>query len=573
MAFTVYDLAKLIASGTTFIVDSNRHYDLIKLTGDYPPIPGLPGSVAVSLRAMDPVYGMTTQVTVFTGPTTQFTLTIVGTIENVTGSLGADVIDGNGQPNDLYGEVYDTPGGADSLYGNGGDDALVGAGGSDALWGGDDQDWICGDQSQFRPGQVPFIIGNDSLYGGEGRDRLFGGGGINLLDGGAGDDIADYSGFYDGSGIASYSLNGSLDTGIVTVTEVNHATGDMRVVATDSLINVEILGGSSGNDALWASNNPDLSADFSPSLHGAGGNDSLHGGTLADDLNGGEGDDWLDDGGITPLSAGRHDRLYGSTGNDTFVVQLASTVVSDSPDNGLDTVLAKVSFTLVAYLENLTLMAGATNALIGVGNSAHNAVTGNENANTLNGRDGRDTLEGAAGSDTLHGGNGNDVLQGGTEGDSLLGGAQNDSLDGGTGDDRLGGGQGRDTLMGGDGNDSLFGLTDDDILFGGAGDDRLQGGTGRDILTGGAGRDIFVFASAAEANDSITDFTQGEDRLNLSLMPTPQHFIGTAAFIGTAGDIRQDETTHLLNGDSDGDGLADWQIALTTALTATDLIL
>ena len=36
-----------------------------------------------------------------------------------------------------------------------------------------------------------------------------------------------------------------------------------------------------------------------------------------------------------------------------------------------------------------------------------------------------------------------------------------------------------------------------------------------DTLTGGAGEDVFAFG-AEQGNDTITDFTDGEDRINLS---------------------------------------------------------
>jgi Ca2+-binding RTX toxin-like protein len=186
---------------------------------------------------------------------------------------------------------------------------------------------------------------------------------------------------------------------------------------------------------------------------------------------------------------------------------------------------------------------------------------------------GDDTLLGMQGDDTLQGGRGNDTLQGGRGNDLLKGGGGVDSLDGMSGDDTLQAGGGADTLIGGDGNDwlgggkghdtliggrdsgdnpyasgsdddSLFGENGNDQLFGGAGDDLLDGGRGRDqlhgghgqdtlvggdgndvltggkdsdVLSGGSGADIFVFTDAdAYSTDRITDFTTGEDRIDLS---------------------------------------------------------
>ncbi|MCP1166977.1 calcium-binding protein, partial [Limimaricola sp. ASW11-118] len=54
-----------------------------------------------------------------------------------------------------------------------------------------------------------------------------------------------------------------------------------------------------------------------------------------------------------------------------------------------------------------------------------------------------------------------------------------------------------------------------DILRGGAGDDVLRDGGGAERLTGGAGADLFVL-DADGRTDTITDFEQGTDRLDLS---------------------------------------------------------
>lgn len=75
---------------------------------------------------------------------------------------------------------------------------------------------------------------------------------------------------------------------------------------------------------------------------------------------------------------------------------------------------------------------------------------------------------------------------------------------------------------------SLYsGGTDDDFIFSGAGHDTLMGGAGDDILvaspqgavmTGGAGADVFVFSNGTGSSE-ITDFTPGQDRLDLSAIP------------------------------------------------------
>ncbi|MBD0866339.1 MAG: hypothetical protein GDA36_12510, partial [Rhodobacteraceae bacterium] len=77
-----------------------------------------------------------------------------------------------------------------------------------------------------------------------------------------------------------------------------------------------------------------------------------------------------------------------------------------------------------------------------------------------------------------------------------------------------------DTLIGDAGSNTLTGGEGNDTLIGGAGADTLNGGAGADTLTGGAGADVFVFAAfdfvfAAFDGDSITDFQDGVDRIDL----------------------------------------------------------
>ncbi|HGF7154289.1 TPA: type I secretion C-terminal target domain-containing protein, partial [Vibrio mimicus] len=93
--------------------------------------------------------------------------------------------------------------------------------------------------------------------------------------------------------------------------------------------------------------------------------------------------------------------------------------------------------------------------------------------------------------------------------DRLTGGLGNDILFGQGGNDYLDGGVGKDTLYGGKGSDTLIGGDDDDILI---------GGLGNDILTGGEGEDLFkwVDRDLDGSKDRITDFTIGEDKIDLS---------------------------------------------------------
>ncbi len=82
-------------------------------------------------------------------------------------------------------------------------------------------------------------------------------------------------------------------------------------------------------------------------------------------------------------------------------------------------------------------------------------------------------------------------------------------------DDTIVGGEGEDWIAGGAGDDTIYGGAGDDTLHGDEGDDTISGGAGDDTMTGGEGADTFVY-SAGHGNDTITDFTDGEDTIDLS---------------------------------------------------------
>jgi Ca2+-binding RTX toxin-like protein len=116
-----------------------------------------------------------------------------------------------------------------------------------------------------------------------------------------------------------------------------------------------------------------------------------------------------------------------------------------------------------------------------------------------------------------------------------------------------------------------------DTLTGGAHDDQFYGRLGQDVMTGGGGNDSFYFRaigeSTAGAMDHITDFNTG-DHIDLSAIDaSTTHsgndafaFIGEAAFSHVAGELRVvgAGSDWTIQGDVDGDGIADISIAVTT---------
>jgi serralysin len=149
------------------------------------------------------------------------------------------------------------------------------------------------------------------------------------------------------------------------------------------------------------------------------------------------------------------------------------------------------------------------------------------------------------------------------------------------GDDRLYGTSGADTLRGLAGNDFLSGLAGSDTIDGGLGNDVLVGGLGRDLLTGGAGADRFAYGSSADSpagagRDRIVDFQSGVDKIDLSGFGETFTFIGKKAFSGTEGELHYAKSNGLtlLEGDLNGDGIADFQVELAGSVTplVTDFI-
>ena len=94
---------------------------------------------------------------------------------------------------------------------------------------------------------------------------------------------------------------------------------------------------------------------------------------------------------------GGSDSLEGMQGDDVYIVDSTGDRVSESSDQGIDSVLATVSFALPANVENLDLV--APQAVIGAGNDLGNRINGNQQNNTLNGMSGVDWMAGGRGND------------------------------------------------------------------------------------------------------------------------------------------------------------------------------
>jgi Ca2+-binding RTX toxin-like protein len=449
--------------------------------------------------------------------------------------------------------------GADSIVASADNDVVRGLGGNDMLYGG---------------------AGNDVLDGGAGNDSLFGGSSGTGSAAGAGNDTYVFGRGYGMDSIYDVdSTPGSQDTILlrdlnasdVTLrrdannlyVSVNGTSDVLRVMdwGTGSAYRVERLVfadgsmldsaalalvpylGSNGNDTItgtWdnevirgLAGNDSLSGgagddaieggDGNDTLRGEAGNDVLMGGAGVDMLFGGDGNDLLDGG------AGE-DRMYGYGGDDTYWVESGNDRVYESTNEGTDTVIASLDYTLTDNVENLTL---AGSAVRGTGNALANILRGNAADNRLFGNAGNDVLDGGAGDDLLTGGTGNDTYVVDSAGDTVVEKAaegldtvqssvthvlsdnvENLALTG-------------DAAIGGTGNalaNVIQGNSADNVLDGGAGNDQLDGGAGFDVMRGGLDNDVLADASGG----AVMDGGEGADTLAAN---------GIASFIaGGKGD-------------------------------------
>ncbi|OLP58699.1 hypothetical protein BJF93_17915 [Xaviernesmea oryzae] len=126
-------------------------------------------------------------------------------------------------------------------------------------------------------------------------------------------------------------------------------------------------------------------------------------GVINGDVELGGGNDYIDNTGGTVKG-----HIAGGTGNDTYVISNAKTLLIEAKNGGIDTVRSSVSYVLSDNFENLTLT--GSKALNATGNSAANQLHGNDANNVIKGMAGNDLIWGHGGNDTLSGGAGTDTF-------------------------------------------------------------------------------------------------------------------------------------------------------------------
>ncbi|MEM8794323.1 MAG: M10 family metallopeptidase C-terminal domain-containing protein [Pseudomonadota bacterium] len=409
------------------------------------------------------------------------------------GDTGNDVVDGGEGADLLEGGEGD-----DLLLGNAGDDNLVGGIGTDILEGGEGNDTLTGG------------VGDDVVYGDAGDDTLISDQGNDTLRGGDGNDIYEIEimggmvTISDASGIDGIKLtNGykakdvllEVDGEDLIVRSRADAAHSIRIEGqlgadgplietvffeNDSFeINIaNVMIGSEGNDEILGTSEDDtiLSLEGDDSVFGLGGHDFIDGGPGNDIIYGGDGSDTVHGSGADDLLSGDlgddtvvdgmgSDRLIGGAGADTFVITNNdgdTDRVLDFED-GVDAIDLS-SFGREFVTEKQMQLFGYDIAQSGV-----NATITLKDGQTL-------IVEETAASSLSESDFQFDITE----------------------------------IAG------VTGTSANERINGTAGDDTIIDGGGFDVLTGGAGADTFEITKGAGDVDQVTDFTLGEDRLDLS---------------------------------------------------------
>ena len=424
----------------------------------------------------------------------------IGTIASVTladGQGGTDTllsIEALGITGTVYRDVITGTGGADTITGYGGGDTIVAGAGDDVL--------------NFSAPTVGSTAGAEVVDGGAGSDYV----NFNWYNANLGLTVLRTA-----TGLSAHTSDGFWSAAIDNVETMSVYGSNAADVVEGLDAGVVLLGyggadsltGGAGSDQIvggFPSYNPTddrYEPDFySPDtggnrLRGGGGDDMIYSGGAGDSLDGGEGDDRL-----TGVYNG--DTLRGGDGND---------ILSEAGRSSLgETVMGAV---IDGGAGDDTLFQGSGNDVIDGGTgfdtvsygSLYGATIIDLNAGTAsNSLDGSDRLTGVEHIRTY----GVAIITG-TDAAETFEGQYDNAFDsspasffGGGGDDTLLGGGGLDTLSGGDGND------------------RIAGYGRADTLTGGAGSDTFVYLAVSDstneqgANDVITDFQSGVDRIDLA---------------------------------------------------------
>lgn len=424
-----------------------------------------------------------------------FSYTLGANIEDLelTGASNINAT-GNALDNSLVGNA-----GNNTLDGGAGEDEMTGGLGDDVYIVDDELDTVVEDEGEGNDtvlSSVTFTLqadienltltggadidatGNDLeniLTGNDGNNRLDGAEGADILVGGLGDDtyVVDHAG------------DAIVDTGGTDTVE-----SDIGWRLQSGLENLILTGSAEAN---------------------------AYGNSAVNTLTGNSGANTLDGGGGA-------DTLLGAGGDDVYIVDDAGDVVTENLDEGADTVISSISYTLGANVEHVRL--SGTADIDATGNALDNTLIGNSGANVLTGGAGDDTYVIDSLADTVVelGGGGADTIRAAI---NLTLAAEVESLVL-TGISSLSGtGNALDNTM--TGNAGI------NTLDGAAGNDTLDGGAGNDLLIGGLGDDTFIVDSA---NDQVVELVgEGTDEVQSTVSWTLGDNLENVTLLDEGGNI------------------------------------
>ncbi|NYT45449.1 heme peroxidase [Alcaligenaceae bacterium] len=499
--------------------------------------------------------GADSDTAVFVGAARNFSMDRTGGTITVTDDTGAEGVDTLTNIETLRFDNVDYTVVNGTNAANANLNGVGGAAGSQVIFGMNGADTINGG------------AGNDLIYAGAGNDTVTqtgGTGGRDFVDGGAGVDTFQLNGVSGPESFTIYTRAAATAAiaGLVLAsnTEIVIARNGLVIAELDNIEEIRVnalhvtapggnTGGASGGDLIQVVGDfTETSLDFNTiTIDGSAGNDAVDITSL------------LSAHRIVFRSNGGNDMIVGSlraqdvielppemTQENSVVATTNGLTTVSSPDHSVTFASEGMPFLRLASGEQLVSDPQQNEQdgdngdddqggddVIDSGNPAGgDSNTGPDDTATEGVGSAGGTQNGGSGHDNMKGQSGDDVLNGGSGNDRLSGGAGDDVLNGGSGDDLLDGGSGDDVLNGGSGNDALKGGAGDDILNGGSGNDILSGGLGDDILTGGSGDDIFLFGG----DDRITDFSIGEDRIDLRELGITINTFSSSVTLMAAGD-------------------------------------
>ncbi|OYU48734.1 MAG: hypothetical protein CFE31_09845 [Rhizobiales bacterium PAR1] len=494
-----------------------------------------------------------------------------GNFGNITTGTGNDSITAGDSTT-----VRDAGGDNTISLGNGDNDVITGAG-IDTITAGDGNNIIAAGD-----GDNTVTLGNgaNNVTAGASLDTITAGDGGNVIDAGAGDNI-----ITTGSGIDSITagdgdntvIAGAGDNTITLGAGSNTATagsGDDILTATGGGNSVNLGDGDNTITITGGFNNVTTGAGLDRITLGDGDNI----------ISAGEGDNVITSGsGADAITAGNGDNtINAGDGDNVFTLGTGSNTVNGGV--GADDLTASGS--------NNTVDLGDGDNVVNITGGDNNVTTG-AGADTINlGGDNNIVVAGnGTNAITLTGANG--AITSGTGDDSITAGdattvtdtGGNNIITLGNGDNIVNTGAGDDTVTVGDGNNEINTGAGNDTLLAGIGNDLIYAGAGDDTITTGAGSDVIVFkAVQTEGQDTLRDFTSGQDILQFNASDIgnglatggtdtgsldASRFTTGGAFTTTDQRFLFDTSTNTLYFDGDGSGGAEAMVALAHLETGT----